>query len=208
MFWLYVARDRSVCNNDLVNAYLLFDPVSKNFPSLGCFAECCATGQVSMGCKMQDSLKEQRTPEMLDIKSWGSENWQKTKFWKTRDLGKHQAPVCGCFLQMGILPPGGRTQPLRLKAKETRHSQGATPQCHWKWGHAIAQLPVNCSGAPGATCNVLFCQPYWGGIFDDASSVNDLNKPNGSSVCHLCPLLGSKTCARVSLENPHNQWIP
>ena len=68
-----MVRDKAVCNNDLVNVYLLFDSVSKNFPSLGCFAEDCATGQVSMGCKMRDSLKEQRTPEMLDIRSWGSE---------------------------------------------------------------------------------------------------------------------------------------
>lgn len=163
-----------------------------------------------MGCKMRGSLKEQRTPQMLDTKSWVSENWPKAKFWKTRDSGKHPAPVCGCFLQMGILPPGRRTQPLRLKAKETGHSQGATPQCRTGSKQCLylevrphhGGSACKCSGAPGATSNVLFCQPHWGGIFDDASYVNDLSKPNGPSVCHLCPLLG------VSLENPHNQWIP
>lgn len=56
-------------SKDLVNAYLLYDPVSKNFPNLGCFAKSCATGQVTMDCKIPDSLKEQKTPEMLEMKT-------------------------------------------------------------------------------------------------------------------------------------------
>lgn len=63
-----------------------------------------------MGCKMRDSLKEQRTPEMLDIRSWEVKTDRKPSSEKLKRLGKTSST------RMWLFPPNGNTPSWREDA--------------------------------------------------------------------------------------------
>lgn len=171
-------------------------------PSLSCLANSCVTEQVITDCKMLDSLKEQqqqqKSPKMLEIRSWENESWLKAKFWnslrreKLESLGERpNTSVWDCFLQMGRLLPGGErplhglrklgklrtlTRPSH-KAARGKSTAGSEETPQWSDLQTVPDPQEQLS---------MFHHPNW--LLDDTSG-NGLGKPNGSLVCHLCSLL-------------------
>lgn len=202
MFWLYSGRQRAMGSQGVLNAYLLYDPVSKHFPQSQLFGKLLRNRAGNHG--LQNARFFERTttttkiPKMLEIRSWENESWLKAKFWnslrreKLESLGERpNTSVWDCFLQMGRLLPGGErplhglrklgklrtlTRPSH-KAARGKSTAGSEETPQWSDLQTVPDPQEQLS---------MFHHPNW--LLDDTSG-NGLGKPNGSLVCHLCSLL-------------------